>query len=88
MTRKVKNVGPPGTYKARVRSPRGISVKVEPDMLVFKRSGDEMAFSVTLKARQHGGGGGDYEFGQLIWSDGRHYVRSPIVVKQRNNNRT
>ncbi|KAL8507894.1 hypothetical protein ACS0TY_018443 [Phlomoides rotata] len=82
VTRKLKNVGSPGIYRARVRSPPGISVKVEPDLLVFKRTGDEIAFSVTLKPRrrQHGD---DYVFGHLIWSDGsRHYVRSPIVVKQ------
>lgn len=88
VTRKVKNVGSPGIYRARVRSPRGVSVKVEPEVLVFKRSGDEVSFSVTLKGRQHGGGVSDYVFGQLIWSDGRHYVRSPIVVKQVHKNRS
>lgn len=81
VTRKVKNVGSPGTYKARVRSPRGVSVKVKPDTLKFERAGEEKAFSVSLHAKKHGAVK-DYVFGQLIWSDGRHYVRSPIVVKQ------
>ncbi|KAH6788806.1 Subtilisin-like serine endopeptidase family protein [Perilla frutescens var. frutescens] len=81
VTRKVKNVGSPGTYRARVRSPRGVSVKVEPDTLKFETAGEEKAFSVTLHARKYGALR-DYVFGQLIWSDGRHYVRSPIVVKQ------
>lgn len=81
VTRKVKNVGSPATYRARVRSPRGVSVKIEPDMLEFEREGEEKAFRVTLNAKKHGGLR-DYVFGQLIWSDGRHYVRSPIVVKQ------
>lgn len=81
VTRKVKNVGSPGTYRARVRSPRGVSVKVEPDTLKFERAGEEKAFSVSLHAKKHGAVK-DYVFGQLIWSDGRHYVRSPIVVKQ------
>lgn len=81
VTRKVKNVGSPGTYKARVRSPPGISVRVDPDSLGFERNGEVKAFKVTLKARKHGGLK-DYVFGQLTWSDGRHYIRSPIVVKQ------
>lgn len=79
--RKVKNVGPPATYKARVRSPRGVSVKIEPETLEFEKEGEEKAFRVTLKAKKYGGVK-EYVFGQLIWSDGRHYVRSPIVVKQ------
>lgn len=81
VTRRVKNVGSPGTYRARVRSPSGVSVRVEPDELEFSREGEEKAFRVTLSAKKHGGLR-DYVFGQLIWSDGRHYVRSPIVVKQ------
>lgn len=82
VTRKVKNVGSPGTYRARVRSPHGISVHVEPDSLKFERAGEEKRFRVTLQVKKPGGAVKDYVFGQLIWSDGRHYVRSPIVVKQ------
>ncbi|XP_047951590.1 subtilisin-like protease SBT5.3 [Salvia hispanica] len=81
VARRVKNVGSPGTYRARVRSPRGVSVRVEPETLVFGGEGEEKAFRVTLSAKKYGGVK-DYVFGQLIWSDGRHYVRSPIVVKQ------
>lgn len=81
VTRKVKNVGSPGTYKARVRSPHGISVQIEPNILKFETIGEEKAFRITLEARKPGTGG-DYVFGQLTWSDGRHYVRSPIVVNQ------
>ncbi|KAL7129247.1 hypothetical protein ABFS83_13G052500 [Erythranthe nasuta] len=80
VSRKVKNVGSPGTYKARVRSPRGISIRVEPDSLKFEKEGEEKGFRVTLKAKKSGVR--DYVFGQLTWSDGKHYVRSPIVVKQ------
>ncbi|KAL0362542.1 UNVERIFIED_CONTAM: Subtilisin-like protease SBT5.3 [Sesamum calycinum] len=82
VTRKVKNVGSPGTYRARVHSPRGISVHVEPDSLTFERAGEEKGFRVTLQVKKPGGAVKDYVFGQLTWSDGRHYVRSPIVVKQ------
>ncbi|KAL6536015.1 hypothetical protein OROHE_012859 [Orobanche hederae] len=81
MTRKVKNVGPPGTYNARVRIPPGISVRIEPDTMKFESVGEEKCFSVRIQASKHGGNK-DYVFGQLTWSDGRHHVRSPIVVKQ------
>ncbi|KAL3848678.1 hypothetical protein ACJIZ3_010560 [Penstemon smallii] len=81
VSRVVKNVGSPGTYKVLVRSPRGISVQVEPSVLKFVRIGEEKTFRVTLKVRKFSAAG-DYVFGQLTWSDGKHYVRSPIVVKQ------
>ncbi|CAL1386046.1 unnamed protein product [Linum trigynum] len=37
MTRRVKNVGPPGTYTAQVREPYGVAVKVVPDVLKFEK---------------------------------------------------
>ncbi|XP_051126249.1 subtilisin-like protease SBT5.3 [Andrographis paniculata] len=82
VTRRVKDVGSaPSTYKARIRSPPGISVSIEPSELEFKGVGEEKEFRVSLKAR-HGGRKEEYVFGELRWSDGRHFVRSPIVVKQ------
>lgn len=78
--RKVKNVGLPGTYAAHVREPYGISVSVEPSTLTFENKGDEKSFEVTFKAKWDGVITEDYEFGTLTWTDGRHYVRSPIVV--------
>ncbi|KAJ0965276.1 hypothetical protein J5N97_026414 [Dioscorea zingiberensis] len=77
VTRKVKNVGSLGTYEARIEAPAGVSVTVKPEKLVFDKFGEELVFVVTLQARQKGSG---YVFGRLIWSDGKHYVRSPIVV--------
>ncbi|KAG5232117.1 subtilisin protease family protein [Salix suchowensis] len=68
LSRTVKNVGSPGTYRVRIRNPTGVSVSVEPEKLEFKKIGEEKAFT-------------DYVFGELIWSDRKHHVRSPIVVK-------
>ncbi|KAG8385918.1 hypothetical protein BUALT_Bualt03G0095200 [Buddleja alternifolia] len=76
-TRKLKNVGPPGTYAARIRQPSGFSISVEPNILNFEKAGEEKSFKLTVKAQR---AVKDFEFGQLIWSDGKHYVRSPIVV--------
>lgn len=80
VARTVKNVGAPGTYVVQVFKPRGISVQVRPKSLKFEKIGEEKRFRVTLKSKK-GSGGRDYVFGQLKWSDGKHYVRSPIVVK-------
>ncbi|KAM1762962.1 hypothetical protein TB1_005439 [Malus domestica] len=82
VTRRLKNVGSPGTYAVRIKRANGISVSVEPNVLRYKSVGEEKSFRVTLKAKPKRGGvaKGDYVFGGLTWSDGKHYVRSPIVV--------
>lgn len=80
VTRKLKNVGSPGTYRADVQEPSGISVIVKPRSLKFKKVGEEKTFYVTLKVKK-AKAAMDYVFGNLIWSDEKHYVRSPIVVK-------
>lgn len=80
VTRKLKNVGSPGTYAARLRPPTGISVHVDPTMLTFDQIGEEKSFKLTLQANKGHGMPSNYVFGGLTWSDGKHYVRSPIVV--------
>lgn len=77
VTRRVKNVGHLGIYKVLVREPVGVSVSVEPKSLVLGHD-EEKCYSVTLKDKGYGLEG--YYFGGLTWSDGKHYVRSPIVV--------
>ncbi|XP_042520485.1 subtilisin-like protease SBT5.4 [Macadamia integrifolia] len=81
LTRTLKNVGSsPATYKAKIRSPSGISVLVEPKMLTFDSVGQEKTFKLTLTTKRPGYAT-DYVFGQLKWSDGLHHVKSQIVVK-------
>ncbi|KAI3698237.1 hypothetical protein L6452_31350 [Arctium lappa] len=86
VTRRLKNVGSPGVYLVGVKKPLGISVDVNPKMLSFWNKGEEKMFEVTMKkaaADDHHVkiiGNNNYVFGELIWSDGSHYVRSPIVV--------
>ncbi|XP_004296128.1 PREDICTED: subtilisin-like protease-like [Fragaria vesca subsp. vesca] len=79
--RRVKNVGTPGTYVAQVQAPAGVSVSVQPSKLEFKSVGEEKEFKVTLKANSKVRNQ-DYVFGELKWSDGKHYVTSPIAVMQ------
>lgn len=80
VTRTLKNVGTPGTYNVRVRGVEGVYVKVEPKSLKFDKVGDEKKFKVEFIVKK-GNMNRDYGFGYLVWSDGKHYVRSPIVVK-------
>ena len=79
VTRSLKNVGTPATYAVRTEVPSELLVKVEPERLKFEKINEEKTFKVTLEAKRDGEGSG-YIFGRLIWSDGEHYVRSPIVV--------
>ncbi|KAF8406597.1 hypothetical protein HHK36_008685 [Tetracentron sinense] len=84
--RTVTNVGPANsTYKANIESPpQGLLVTVKPANLVFSDSVKKLSFVVTVTADSKNlvlddtGG----VFGSLSWSDGKHVVRSPIVITQ------
>lgn len=78
--RTLKNVGSPATYVAHVQNPSGISISVKPNVLTFKKVGEEKSFKVKLRVEK-GTSAKNYVFGKLVWSDGKHYVRSPIVVR-------
>ncbi|KAG6724791.1 hypothetical protein I3842_03G273500 [Carya illinoinensis] len=80
VTRTLKNVGSPGTYRAHVQEPSGILVIVKPETLKFRKVDEEKSFNITLMVRE-AKASEDYVFGRLIWSDGKHSVKSPIVVK-------
>ncbi|VAI12561.1 unnamed protein product [Triticum turgidum subsp. durum] len=77
--RRLKNVGRPGTYRASWRAPFGVNMTVDPTVLVFEKAGEEKEFKVKVASEKDKLGRG-YVFGKLVWSDGTHYVRSPIVV--------
>lgn len=84
ITRTLENVSSPAKYTARIIKPSGVSVEVVPKTLEFKRVGEEKRFQLILNLRRkpdHAATHNNYVFGKLIWSDGKHFVRSPIVVK-------
>ncbi|KAK9716586.1 hypothetical protein RND81_06G243700 [Saponaria officinalis] len=79
--RTVTNVGyHKCTYHARVTTPKGqeMVIKVEPSVLKFKYVGQKLSFKVRvtgvigLKTLLFSA--------SLVWDDGHHQVRSPIVV--------
>ncbi|WZZ21636.1 hypothetical protein YC2023_123023 [Brassica napus] len=79
--RTVTNVGTPNsTYNSKVVPGHGskLSVNVTPSVLSFKTVNEKQLFMVTVTGRDL-----DSELpssANLIWSDGKHHVRSPIVV--------
>ncbi|XP_059629408.1 subtilisin-like protease SBT1.3 [Cornus florida] len=76
--RTVTNVGSPiSNYHVVVSPFKGAFVTVEPAKLHFTRKQQKLSYKVTFmtKSRQTAP-----ESGSLIWKDGVHRVRSPIVI--------
>ncbi|CAH2035943.1 unnamed protein product [Thlaspi arvense] len=79
--RTVTNLGTPNsTYKSKIVLNHGskLKVKVTPSVLSMKSMNEKQSFTVTVS-----GSDLDSELpssANLIWSDGTHNVRSPIVV--------
>ncbi|TVU39906.1 hypothetical protein EJB05_13350 [Eragrostis curvula] len=78
--RRVTNVGPSGSvYRAKVTSAPGIKITVAPEELAFSASNQTLGFKVSVSGvlSVNGTLGAS---ASLVWSDGRHVVRSPIFV--------
>ncbi|XP_058208208.1 cucumisin-like [Rhododendron vialii] len=75
--RTVTNVGSPvSTYTSTVFPPPSMSVDVEPPVMKFTSLGQKQRFVLTVS----GVAIADVMSGFLIWDDGVHQVRSPIVA--------
>ncbi|KAL3843372.1 hypothetical protein ACJIZ3_000775 [Penstemon smallii] len=83
--RMVTNVGEKNAvYRVMVESPKGVKVSVKPGKLVFSETVKRLAYYVTItvdgKNLVLDDSGAVY--GSVSWVDGKHVVRSPIVVTQ------
>ncbi|CAG7888219.1 unnamed protein product [Brassica rapa] len=67
------------TYKAKLTGNPKLSIKVEPQTLSFKSSWEKKSFTVTVSGKSLAQISGIVS-ASLVWSDGSHNVRSPIVV--------
>lgn len=78
--RTVTNVGKMKTavYFAKIVKPDGVEVIVCPRILVFSWFNTEVSYYVTFIPKKKSRG--RYDFGEIIWSDGPHSVRSPLIV--------
>ncbi|XP_004292936.1 PREDICTED: subtilisin-like protease-like [Fragaria vesca subsp. vesca] len=80
ISRKVTNVAGDGemVFTANVDAPRGLSVKVIPDKLIFSKDNQKLSYQVVFSATTPVPK--EDMFGSLTWSNGQYKVRSPFVV--------
>ncbi|XP_052203482.1 subtilisin-like protease SBT3 [Diospyros lotus] len=79
--RTVTNVGAGAAiYKAAVRAPKGSKVTVSPERLVFGKTHEKQSYSLNIRFKVDNRG--SITHGSLVWieENGKHTVRSPIVV--------
>ncbi|TYG65765.1 hypothetical protein ES288_D06G213000v1 [Gossypium darwinii] len=76
--RTVTNVGSPtAVYRANLSFSTGtLKIRVNPDVLSFTSVGQKLSFEVIVEATMDKA----MVSGALVWDDGEHKVRSPIVV--------
>ncbi|XP_019162830.1 PREDICTED: subtilisin-like protease SBT3.3 [Ipomoea nil] len=78
--RTVTNVGPPNSvYNAMFNPPLGTTITVKPNVLSFDANTHKRSFTLEISAVEERNTG--FTFGSLTWTDGVHFVRSPIAVK-------
>lgn len=85
--RTATNVGPTNSvYTLRVEAPKGVVVTVKPSKLFFSQQVRKQSYAVTVTVDSKNLvlGESGAVFGSLKWLDGKHVVRSPIVVTQLN----
>nr|BBK45496.1 pre-pro-cucumisin like serine protease [Trichosanthes bracteata]BBK45497.1 trichocucumisin [Trichosanthes bracteata] len=76
-TRTLTNVASQAsTYRATISVPQGLTITVNPPVLSFSGKGDRKSFTLTVR----GSVSQPIVSGSLVWSDGVHSVRSPLVV--------
>ncbi|CAI9102294.1 OLC1v1000537C1 [Oldenlandia corymbosa var. corymbosa] len=84
--RTVTNVGAEANavYTAKIEAPKGVSVSVKPSKLVFTEKIRKLSYyvSVTADSKNLVLGNSGAVFGSLSWVDGKHVVRSPMVITQ------
>ncbi|KAF3630622.1 putative membrane-associated kinase regulator 6-like [Capsicum annuum] len=80
--RTVTNVGNDNSiYKLVVKPPRNVAIKVTPDVLKFNAKRKKISFKVKITSTYQRSG--KFTFGSLAWSDGKNFVRIPIVVRKK-----
>ncbi|RLN35070.1 hypothetical protein C2845_PM03G24180 [Panicum miliaceum] len=79
--RTVTNVGPADSvYRATVTTVPGVDVAVTPDELAFSAGTKKLSFKVSVSGTLLPVNGTMGASASVVWSDGRHHVRSPIYV--------
>ncbi|KEH18578.1 subtilisin-like serine protease [Medicago truncatula] len=84
--RTITNVGQgKSIYVAHITRIEGFHVRVIPNKLVFNKKNEKLSYKLRIEdarvAQKN-----EVSFGYLTWQDGKHVVRSPIVVTTPNFN--
>lgn len=71
-------------YTVKIAPPKGVAVTVKPPKLVFSERVNKLSYSVTVTVDSKNLVLDDSGavFGSISWVDGKHVVRTPIVVTQ------
>ncbi|KAL5062491.1 hypothetical protein RYX36_024228 [Vicia faba] len=78
--RTVTNVGEgKSTYVASITPIKGFNISVIPDKLVFNEKNMKLSFKLKIEGEKVTKKN-EVCYGYLTWNDGKHVVRSPIVV--------
>lgn len=79
LTRRVTKVSEEEeTYRVTVVAPDNVKVTISPTTLDFKHSMETKNFSAEFRSKA-GSGGNNWDFGQIIWENEKHQVRSPVA---------
>lgn len=79
-TRRVTNVGSPDlVYKVQITSNPHFTIDVNPNVMQFKTLNEEKEYIVALSSESLPADPLLYS-ASITWSDGKHSVRSPVVV--------
>ncbi|KAJ8621318.1 hypothetical protein MRB53_029847 [Persea americana] len=77
--RVVTNVGASvgAVYEAKITAPESVKITVSPSRLVFSKQNTSLSY--VIKFSSVPGSGVMSSFGSITWSDGSHFVRSPMA---------
>ncbi|XP_057972827.1 subtilisin-like protease SBT3.9 [Malania oleifera] len=80
ISRTATNVGPANSwYISFIEAPPGISLIVEPPILLFNDAIKKINFKITLCSQLRVQG--RYSFGYIYWTNLNHLVKMPIIVR-------
>ncbi|KAJ1687363.1 hypothetical protein LUZ63_018753 [Rhynchospora breviuscula] len=69
-------------YYPIIASPQGVHTWVWPNRLVFKYYKEKLSYYLTVAPAKQSTS--RYDFGEIVWSDGYHHVRIPLIVRVNN----
>jgi hypothetical protein len=71
-------------YTATVVAPEHVKVTVTPTTLEFKEHMETRSYSVEFRNEAGWHREAGWDFGQIIWANGKHKVRSPVAFQWKN----